>query len=261
MTTPNTPRPHIQHDSNHGEDDVPPPARSKHWTCARCGRDHSAYRCWPEGHLCRTCVLAAIDIHGVCPGCGDQRILPGRRGDGAPICPTRARIRHGIFRCSRCGIEGRHPHHDPHHRRHRRRGRRDDTATRRPARPRFPNRSPRSSGDCSRSDPPTAPATGCSPATAPASPSTTSATARAYAISESRCGSPASPPSDSSHCRRPHPSSPRRSCSTTPPPSARPSTPAASGTATPRPPAQLRSQEHTADEYAALPVSNPASSA
>jgi hypothetical protein len=82
-------------------------ARSSRWTCARCAREHSAYRCWPEGHLCRTCVLAAISIQGVCPGCGDQRILPGRRGDGTPICPTCAGIRHSIFRCSRCGIEGR----------------------------------------------------------------------------------------------------------------------------------------------------------
>jgi hypothetical protein len=96
-----------QHGRGHGRDDVAPAAQSKRWTCARCGRDHSAYRCWPEGHLCRTCVLAAIALHGICPGCGQQRILPGRRGDGTPICPACAGIRHSVFRCSRCHIEGR----------------------------------------------------------------------------------------------------------------------------------------------------------
>ena len=89
----------------------PVPPRSDRWTCARCGRDHSAYRCWPEGHLCRTCVLAAVDIHGVCPGCGDQRILPGRGPDGAPICPACAGIVHSAFRCRRCQSEGRLYHH------------------------------------------------------------------------------------------------------------------------------------------------------
>lgn len=83
------------------------PPRSARWICARCGRDHSAYRCWPEGHLCRTCVLAALDIHGPCPGCGDQRILPGRDPDGAPICPACAGIVHSVFRCRRCQTEGR----------------------------------------------------------------------------------------------------------------------------------------------------------
>jgi hypothetical protein len=84
-----------------------PAPRSNRWTCARCGREHSAYRCWPEGHLCRTCVLAALDIHGVCPGCGDQRILPGRGTDGAPVCPACAGIVHSAFRCRRCHVEGR----------------------------------------------------------------------------------------------------------------------------------------------------------
>lgn len=84
-----------------------PPARSKRWTCVRCGRDHSAYRCWPEGRLCRTCTLAALAIHGVCPGCGEQRILPGRGADGSPICPACAGIVHSVFRCRRCQVEGR----------------------------------------------------------------------------------------------------------------------------------------------------------
>ena len=80
---------------------------SDRWTCARCGRDHSAYRSWPEGHVCRICALAALTFHGVCPGCGDHRILPGRSDDGAPICPACAGIVHSVFRCRRCQTEGR----------------------------------------------------------------------------------------------------------------------------------------------------------
>ena len=48
-----------------------------------------------------------MNIHGVCPSCGDQRILPGRNAGGAPVCPACAGIRHSVFRCRRCQIEGR----------------------------------------------------------------------------------------------------------------------------------------------------------
>jgi ribosomal protein S14 len=94
---------------------TPPPSTTtgssdpaaKRSICARCGREHTFYRRWPEGHLCRTCVLAAITIHGVCPGCGDDRILPGRNPAGAPICPVCAGIRRSVFHCRRCSVEGR----------------------------------------------------------------------------------------------------------------------------------------------------------
>ncbi|MEJ7705056.1 MAG: hypothetical protein WKF47_16020 [Geodermatophilaceae bacterium] len=46
-------------------------------------------------------------IHGPCPGCGEQRILPGRGADGFPICPACAGIVHSAFRCRRCQVEGR----------------------------------------------------------------------------------------------------------------------------------------------------------
>jgi len=48
-----------------------------------------------------------LNIHGVCPGCGDQRILPGRGADATPICPACAGIVHSVFRCRRCQSEGR----------------------------------------------------------------------------------------------------------------------------------------------------------
>lgn len=99
-TTPSTPSA-----TSAPSDTVPP--RSARWICARCGRDHNAYRRWPEGHVCHRCVLAALDIHGICPGCGVTRILPGRDTHGDPICPTCAGIAHSVFACRRCQAEGR----------------------------------------------------------------------------------------------------------------------------------------------------------
>lgn len=87
--------------------------RASQHDCARCGRDHSFYRRWPEGNLCRTCVLAAIALYGVCPSCGQDRILPGHEPAGRPICPTCAGIRHSTFRCRRCSVEGRLYHGKP----------------------------------------------------------------------------------------------------------------------------------------------------
>ncbi len=52
-----------------------------------------------------------LNIHSVCPACGDHRILPGRNIDGAPICPSCAGIVHSVFRCRRCQREGRLYHH------------------------------------------------------------------------------------------------------------------------------------------------------
>ncbi|MFQ6331396.1 hypothetical protein ACLMAL_35420 [Nocardia sp. CWNU-33] len=43
--------------------------------------------------------------HGRCPGCGVERLLPGRRDDHAPICRDCAAITRDFF-CARCGFEG-----------------------------------------------------------------------------------------------------------------------------------------------------------
>ena len=74
--------------------------------CGRCGRHgHPATR-FPDGHLCGTCLRAALEVRGACPGCGTTRALPGRRpADLAPICRDCAGItRH--FTCLRCDYEG-----------------------------------------------------------------------------------------------------------------------------------------------------------
>ncbi len=74
--------------------------------CCRCGRRRNKAGSWPDGYVCRTCVDRALRIRGNCPGCDQQRALPGRRpSDGAPICTTCADFSQS-FACARCGYEG-----------------------------------------------------------------------------------------------------------------------------------------------------------
>ncbi len=74
--------------------------------CCRCGRRKFKAGCWPDGHVCRTCHDRGLRIRGRCPGCGDDRVLPGlRTHDQAPICADCAGFSTS-FRCSRCPEEG-----------------------------------------------------------------------------------------------------------------------------------------------------------
>jgi hypothetical protein len=74
--------------------------------CCRCGRRRNKAGAWPDGHVCRTCFDRALRARGICPGCGQERVLPGRRpGDGAAICPGCAGFSQS-FTCARCGFEG-----------------------------------------------------------------------------------------------------------------------------------------------------------
>jgi hypothetical protein len=74
--------------------------------CCRCGRRKHKAGSWPDGHVCRTCADRAVRARGICPGCGQDRALPGiRPGDGAATCATCAGFSQS-FACSRCGIEG-----------------------------------------------------------------------------------------------------------------------------------------------------------
>lgn len=74
--------------------------------CSRCGRRRHKAGSWPDGHICRTCLDRAVQVRGTCPGCGQERALPGRRpGDDAAICTDCAGISQS-FTCSRCGYEG-----------------------------------------------------------------------------------------------------------------------------------------------------------
>lgn len=98
--------------------DAPPALRPRNTTrgrprttgdlvCARCGREAGKHRAsWPEGRICGTCFTRATRTHGICPGCGQHRLLPGPPDtpDG-PHCTDCAGI--GVdFRCARCGSEG-----------------------------------------------------------------------------------------------------------------------------------------------------------
>jgi len=74
--------------------------------CCRCGRRRNKAGSWPDGFVCRTCLDRAIRTRGTCPGCGQERALPGRRpGDRAAVCTDCAGFSRS-FTCSRCGFEG-----------------------------------------------------------------------------------------------------------------------------------------------------------
>jgi len=74
--------------------------------CCRCGRHGYPAAHFPDGYLCGSCLQAALDIRGACPGCAAIRALPGRRpADQEPVCCDCAGIsRH--FTCLRCDYEG-----------------------------------------------------------------------------------------------------------------------------------------------------------
>lgn len=72
--------------------------------CARCERAGVRFATtWPEGRICRRCYQRATRIHGLCPGCSTERLLPGLI-DGAPACGDCAGIPKD-FHCTRCGRE------------------------------------------------------------------------------------------------------------------------------------------------------------
>jgi hypothetical protein len=73
--------------------------------CCRCGRRKHKAGSWPDGYVCRACSDRAVRFRGICPGCGQERALPGRRpGDGAAVCTTCAGFSQS-FACARCGLE------------------------------------------------------------------------------------------------------------------------------------------------------------
>ena len=73
--------------------------------CCRCGRRRNKAGSWPDGYVCRTCSDRAVRTRGTCPGCGQERALPGRRpSDTAAICTTCAGFSQS-FACARCGFE------------------------------------------------------------------------------------------------------------------------------------------------------------
>jgi hypothetical protein len=60
---------------------------------------------FPDGHICQTCLRAALRDRGACPGCGRDRPLIGRLGDGTAACRECAGITRE-FTCRHCGYEG-----------------------------------------------------------------------------------------------------------------------------------------------------------
>jgi hypothetical protein len=72
--------------------------------CARCDRTGVKFATtWPEGRICRRCYQQATRLHGACPGCAQQRLLPGLL-EGAPACADCTGIP-ADFHCTRCWRE------------------------------------------------------------------------------------------------------------------------------------------------------------
>ena len=84
------------------------------FTCDRCSRAAGKHRAsWPEGRICGTCFTVAMRTHGTCPGCGTERMLPGRSAshDKQPVCADCAGITQD-YHCSSCGTETEHYRHN-----------------------------------------------------------------------------------------------------------------------------------------------------
>jgi hypothetical protein len=64
----------------------------------------SATANWADGPICRTCYDRATRDRGRCPGCGTERLLPGRDAAGTAICRDCAGTSRDFF-CDRCGFE------------------------------------------------------------------------------------------------------------------------------------------------------------
>lgn len=88
--------------------------------CARCARPGGTGRArrhagngrllalvyrWPEGPICSGCFAKAMEVPGVCDGCGVDRLLPGIGPVGQRWC-TDCGGGLGDFTCTRCGREG-----------------------------------------------------------------------------------------------------------------------------------------------------------
>lgn len=58
---------------------------------------------WPEGFVCNRCYQQATRRHGPCPGCAEQRLLPGLTPAG-PTCTDCAGLGKD-FHCTRCQQE------------------------------------------------------------------------------------------------------------------------------------------------------------
>lgn len=81
------------------------PRTEGYLTCARCRRLVPRIRVrWPDGLICGICFTEATHTHGVCNGCGVDRMLPGRSPSGARTCRDCAGIRTNLV-CIQCGRE------------------------------------------------------------------------------------------------------------------------------------------------------------
>ena len=73
--------------------------------CGRCGHSVITGWEWPDGFVCVSCVRHGVKRRGRCPGCNDDRPLPGADDQRQPVCVDCAGITTS-FMCRKCGAEG-----------------------------------------------------------------------------------------------------------------------------------------------------------
>lgn len=60
----------------------------------------------PDGRICATCHMHALETYGQCAGCGADRLTPGIAPGGGRLC-TDCAGGLGDFTCESCGREAR----------------------------------------------------------------------------------------------------------------------------------------------------------
>jgi len=73
--------------------------------CGRCRHSVTGGWHWPDGFVCGSCVRRGLKRRDCCPGCGDDRPLPGLDDHQRPVCVDCAGITTS-FVCTTCGAEG-----------------------------------------------------------------------------------------------------------------------------------------------------------
>ncbi len=73
--------------------------------CPRCDQTAKKHRAtWPEGPICASCYVRAVETFGACASCERHGMLPGFDVDHRPICRACANISTDLD-CQTCGEE------------------------------------------------------------------------------------------------------------------------------------------------------------
>ena len=81
------------------------PRVAGNFRCPRCDQTAKKHRAtWPEGPICASCYVRAVETFGACASCERHGMLPGFDVDHRPICRACANISTDLD-CQTCGEE------------------------------------------------------------------------------------------------------------------------------------------------------------